>query len=279
MNGALLGMNHKEVEAIYDEIVSFAELEKFMDQKLKNYSSGMQVRLAFSIAIQSKSEILLFDEVLAVGDASFQQKCYETFSNMKDSGRTIVLVTHDMSAVQRFCEKAILIDNGKIILQGKPSEIADKYLEQNFEKKSDDENLDDIHSVKMSNISLTSEDRPVKALDINQPIDLSFSLEKNATGTPVHIGFQIFNSAGAYCFGTNTLVSSKPAIFQQKAKVKFSLKQSLVPGTYYITLAVMDQKANKVIKYLPKVTSFNVKQQSEVQGVAFMNYEWKIENV
>src|SRR5215469_11249766 len=100
--------------AMYDDIVGFAELERFMDQKLKNYSSGMQVRLAFSIAIRAKSDILLIDEVLAVGDANFQKKCYEYFYELKRNKQTVILVTHDMGAVKDFCDRAILINDGDI---------------------------------------------------------------------------------------------------------------------------------------------------------------------
>jgi ABC-2 type transport system ATP-binding protein len=131
LNGALLGFNRKEMRALYAEIVKFAELEKFMDQKLKNYSSGMQVRLAFSISIKIKSDILLFDEVLAVGDAAFQQKCYDYFEELKNSNTTVILVTHDMTYVRHFCERALLLDNGHIVMIGDSSKVAKKYLEYN----------------------------------------------------------------------------------------------------------------------------------------------------
>lgn len=131
LNGALLGFTHKQVEAMYEEIVSFAELEKFMDQKLKNYSSGMQVRLAFSIAIRAESDILVLDEVLAVGDEAFQHKCNEYFNKIKkDKNQTVVLVTHSMEAVRRYCNKAILIADGEITKSGTPDEIADAYSMQ-----------------------------------------------------------------------------------------------------------------------------------------------------
>ncbi len=136
LNGALLGFNRKQMDEMYDEIVEFAELERFMDQKLKNYSSGMQVRLAFSIAIRAESDILLIDEVLAVGDAAFQQKCYGIFSELKKQKKTIILITHDMSAVLRFCDRALLIDNGDIKLEGTPKEVADSYLELNYDSNS-----------------------------------------------------------------------------------------------------------------------------------------------
>lgn len=134
LNGALLGFSRKEVEDMYDDIVAFAELEKFMDQKLKNYSSGMKVRLAFSVAIRAKADILILDEVLAVGDASFQKKCTDYFETLKGNGKTVILVTHSMGNVRRFCNKAIVIEKGKVIFDGAADEAADTYLNL-FEKK------------------------------------------------------------------------------------------------------------------------------------------------
>lgn len=127
LNGALLGFSNKEMGEMYDDIVKFAELEKFMDQKLKNFSSGMQVRLAFSIAIRAKGDILLLDEVLAVGDAAFQQKCNDYFESLKDSKQTVILVTHSMENVRKFCNRAILIEDGKIKLDSNPNKVADAY--------------------------------------------------------------------------------------------------------------------------------------------------------
>ena len=126
LNGALLGFSNKEMDAMYDEIVDFAELRPFMNQKLKNFSSGMQVRLAFSIAIRAKGDILLLDEVLAVGDAEFQKKCNEYFAAIKGN-QTVILVTHDMNNVIKYCTRAILIEDGKIKLDGEPQEIAKAY--------------------------------------------------------------------------------------------------------------------------------------------------------
>lgn len=126
LNGALLGFSNKEMDAMYDEIVDFAELRPFMDQKLKNFSSGMQVRLAFSIAIRAKGDILLLDEVLAVGDAEFQKKCTDYFAAIKGK-QTVVLVTHDMANVRRFCTRAILIEEGKVKLDGDPKKVTEAY--------------------------------------------------------------------------------------------------------------------------------------------------------
>lgn len=127
LNGALLGFSNAEMDDMYEEIVKFAELEQFMDQKLKNYSSGMQVRLAFSIAIRAKGDILILDEVLAVGDAAFQEKCNNYFKSLHGN-QTVILVTHDMGNVSRFCDRAILIENGKIACEGKPEKVTEAYM-------------------------------------------------------------------------------------------------------------------------------------------------------
>ena len=127
MNGALLGFSNEEMDKMYDDIWEFAELKDFQDQKLKNYSSGMQVRLAFSIAIRARGDILLLDEVLAVGDAAFQLKCADYFNSLKDKKQTVILVTHSMENVRKFCNRAILIEDGKITKEGDPKKIAEAY--------------------------------------------------------------------------------------------------------------------------------------------------------
>ena len=132
MNGIMLGLSPREARKRYESVIEFAELEEFKDLKLKNYSSGMHVRLAFSVAIQVDADILMIDEVLAVGDAAFQQKCYDVFNELRDNGKTIIFVTHDMGALQRFCHRALLLERGKPVYMGEPHEVADRYLELNF---------------------------------------------------------------------------------------------------------------------------------------------------
>ena len=131
MNGALLGFTPKEIDAMYNDIVDFAELHEFMNQKLKNYSSGMQVRLAFSVAIKAQGDILILDEVLAVGDEAFQRKCNDYFMERKKSGKTTILVTHDMGAVKKYCNKAVLIEKGLVKALGSPEDVANQYSVDN----------------------------------------------------------------------------------------------------------------------------------------------------
>jgi ABC-type polysaccharide/polyol phosphate transport system ATPase subunit len=132
LNGIMMGLSPREARARYDSVIDFAELREFEELKLKNYSSGMHVRLAFSVAIQVDADILLVDEVLAVGDAAFAQKCYEVFNRMRDEGRTIVFVTHDMGTLNRFCHRALLLERGSMVHLGEPHDVADRYLEINF---------------------------------------------------------------------------------------------------------------------------------------------------
>ena len=134
LNGALLGFTRAQIDEMYDDIVEFAELEDFMDQKLKNYSSGMQVRLAFSVAIKAQGDILVLDEVLAVGDEAFQRKCDAFFSDIrKDPTKTVILVTHDMNAVKRYCTRAMMISDGEVCAIGNTETVADKYTLANIE--------------------------------------------------------------------------------------------------------------------------------------------------
>lgn len=138
INGVMMGLSPREARRRFDEIIDFAELGEFLDMKLKNYSSGMQVRLAFSVMVQASADVLLIDEVLAVGDAAFAQKCIDVFYRLRDEGRTIILVTHDMSAVERFCHRAMFLQDGDIRMIGDPAEVGRAYLAANFAGKDDD---------------------------------------------------------------------------------------------------------------------------------------------
>jgi ABC-type polysaccharide/polyol phosphate transport system ATPase subunit len=142
MNGIMLGLTPREARARYERIIAFAELEEFQELKLKNYSSGMHVRLAFSVAIQVEADILLIDEVLAVGDAAFQQKCFDVFHQMRADGRTVLFVTHDMSSVARMCDRALLLEKGRVVMIDEPGAVANRYMELNFARAPEAELLE-----------------------------------------------------------------------------------------------------------------------------------------
>ncbi|WP_438717063.1 ABC transporter ATP-binding protein [Enterococcus sp. AZ109] len=194
LNGAMLGFSEKEIDEMYNDIVDFAELSEFMSQKLKNYSSGMQVRLAFSVAIQAKSDILVLDEVLAVGDEAFQRKCNDYFMQARKEKKTIILVTHSMEAVRKYCNRALMIDKGEVKVLGTPDEVANQYsLDNVFESgsstviegegKSNQEvsNVKNLQVKLLSKDLLDSEDRYVEfevTYEVDKAIDtyIAFSL-------------------------------------------------------------------------------------------------------
>ncbi|MDQ5963309.1 MAG: transporter protein [Patescibacteria group bacterium] len=203
LNGALLGFNRHEMAEMYDEIVEFAELERFMDQRLKNYSSGMQVRLAFSIAIRAQSDILLLDEVLAVGDSAFQQKCFNYFKQLKDNKRTVIFVSHDMNAVKQFCSKGIFVKKGEVEVFGSVEMITDAYNDEMLElldpngppsESSDTKSTYNkditINSVSIHNDNGSSQDSYDQGEYIN--IDVSYTVHKDIND-PV-FGITLLNS-------------------------------------------------------------------------------------
>ena len=141
VNAVMLGLSPEQARERYDRIMAFAELHEFAELKLKNYSSGMQVRLAFSVMVHVDADLLLIDEVLAVGDAAFQQKCFDVLDRMRGEGRTILLVTHDMEQVQRFCDRALLLDRGRLVAIGDPRGVARRYTQLNFATPAERESI------------------------------------------------------------------------------------------------------------------------------------------
>lgn len=190
MNGAMLGFSTEEVDAMYDDIVEFAELGEFMNQKLKNYSSGMQVRLAFSVAIKAQGDILILDEVLAVGDEAFQRKCNDYFMERKHSGKTTILVTHDMNAVKKYCNKAVLIENGLVKVVGNPDDVANQYSLDNATdtKAMNEDYVAETESVAVSDLEVRLLSSPQIAP--NQEISFEISYRVNQD-MPTYIAFSL----------------------------------------------------------------------------------------
>jgi len=262
LNGALLGFNNQEVRSMYDEIVNFAELENFMDQKLKNYSSGMQVRLAFSIAIRSKSDILLLDEVLAVGDANFQKKCFEVFDQFKKEGRTIILVTHDMNSVKSFCDRAILLSQGKIISQGNSKEVSDSYNFQNIEKKVIKES-NFKNPIKINKITVTSPSQTSNnSFTPNDELKITLNCRAlYSTSRPI-IGITVSKVDGLKIFEVNTNMDRLDISTLDKGdylKVDFRIQNILTDGEYIVTYNVRDEYGNLYSGENDRTSNFYVK--------------------
>ncbi len=245
LNGALLGFNRKEMKAMYRDIVEFAELRKFMDQKLKNYSSGMQVRLAFSIAIRAKTSILVLDEVLAVGDAAFQKKCNKVFAEMKENKRTIVLVTHDMQSIRKFCDRAAVIDMGELKGIYTPSEAAAVYQEINANQQASGEKADS-HTlrrwgdgkVKIKKIEILSNGKETSGNRVKQgdDIEIRFILESKKK-LPITTGLMFEDVDGINISGPNSMGQAFTSNDQISYKIK---KLPFSDGEYKITAAVFN---------------------------------------
>jgi ABC-2 type transport system ATP-binding protein len=278
LNGALLGFSKTEMEAMYDTIVEFAELENFMDQKLKNYSSGMQVRLAFSIAIRANTPILLVDEVLAVGDSEFQRKCYIEFRRMKDEGRTIIFVTHDMSAVERFCDRALVLRSGKNAGIYSPNKAAAIYQKMNIESKSDNSLSDSrrwgTDEVKVSRVLIYDDDKKQTDNIINQGSEITLEIKFKNKNTPKDI---VVGLAFKDLFGTNLSgPNSKGFKLNSSSSVIYKIPRlSFVPGTYILTVVIFDENSETEYDHIEESIRFTVVNSGQEQyGKIVLFGEW-----
>ena len=206
MNGAMLGFSTAEIDAMYDDIVDFAELHEFMNQKLKNYSSGMQVRLAFSVAIKAQGDILILDEVLAVGDEAFQRKCNDYFQERKKSEKTTILVTHDMGAVKKYCNKAVLIENGLVKAIGDPFDVSDQYSFDNLESNSHPNGNEDEGIVTSEVEGFTARLLSPKKVTPDDEVVIEFSFDLLDDSVNPHIAFSFVDiSTGNGLYNDNSM--------------------------------------------------------------------------
>ena len=275
LNGALLGFSHEEMESMYSAIVEFAELEDFMEERLKNYSSGMQVRLAFSIAIRAHADILLLDEVLAVGDEAFQKKCYSYFDKLKREKRTVILVTHDMAAVERFCTKAAFIEDGHVKMIGKPYRIAAAYSRSNSQNYDQTTGLNsDNEGTVPFKIVLRGTDGKEKTMyDFEETMTVDLSWQQKGVK---HVGVAIFRENGEYVYGPNTYQEKTSAIKDQTAR--YTVKLNLNEGRYFIKAGLMGANDTKVIAFIEEGPFFSVQRDyghGRWGGVTKLDHTWK----
>ncbi len=259
INGIMLGLSKREINRKFDEIVKFAELEEFIEAPVKTYSSGMYMRLGFSVAINVNPDILLIDEVLAVGDASFVPKCLERIDDFRRRKKTILFVSHDLQTVEKICDRVIWLKEGRIQEIGEPRRVSDSYIqdiaekqEEDFERRQQDveqeqEGIEgrrenrwgkrEIEIKKVRLMGLDGKEKHVFSPDEGMKIEMdvvSSQLIKDFV-----FGIGIFNSQGIYCYGTNThLEDFEPVSMQGEGKIICSIeKLNLINGTYYIDVA------------------------------------------
>lgn len=255
LNGAILGLTRKEVAAKYDEIVAFAELDKFMDQKLKNYSSGMQVRLAFSISLQAHNDILLIDEVLAVGDERFQRKSIEVFEKIKqDKTKTVIFVSHDMQAIQQFCNRALVIHDSGMKYIGDASKAAMEYKRLNFPEMVQEASTDKrsmarkdqrqgTGKIRIANFDIKDQDGNIDHIvSFGKPFSIQFNYEATEDIENIVFGVGIKNKKGDSVYGPNTKESR--ILFDVKkgsGSITLSVSNNVIsPGVYTLDAGIFD---------------------------------------
>jgi ABC-2 type transport system ATP-binding protein len=278
LNGVMMGLHRREARSRLGAILEFAELEGFVDMKLKNYSSGMLVRLAFSVMIQSDAEILLIDEVLAVGDAAFQQKCADVFHEIRDSDRTVILVTHDMSAIEHYCHRAMLLHDGAVKATGDPDEVARSYLRLNFEEASsghsDGDDWGDTSDLRMVDARLLGRDGE-QVTNIEKGDDLRLETVFVATRDIERpsFGFVFVNADGVSIGGVGKdLEDGGPEVLKAGQRVTISgvVENQLAPGRYYVKCWVYrDHNYGNIVLHAPHVIDFVVFGGAEPGVVAF----------
>jgi len=242
INGVMTGLSPAQARASFDDVIEFAELEDFLDLKLKNYSSGMQVRLAFSLMVQSDAEVLLIDEVLAVGDAAFQQKCFNEFYRLRDEGRTIILVTHDMTTIERFCHRAMLLESGRIVAQGGPGDVGARYLELNFERqrgRAGEESPGQVATVSQAWVDVDG--REVESVQHGTPFTLHALIDVHEPIERPELHVRLTTDDGALVFGTTTRgleTASERLEAGERVHVRVRLNTPLGSGRYYVDVGV-----------------------------------------
>jgi ABC-type polysaccharide/polyol phosphate transport system ATPase subunit len=283
LNGVMMGLTPDEVRGREDAVIEFAELEEFADLKLKNYSSGMLVRLAFSVMLQADADVLLIDEVLAVGDASFQQKCSDAFHDMKVEGKTIVLVTHDMGSVEAYCHRAMLLADGNVRFIGEPPEAAREYLKLNFERSDGGGATNDTRTegegARLLEAALLGADgQEVTSLETREDLRVRAEVEVLQPCHAVQVGFVLINDdeLGILEFGellTEEMFGGEIPL-NQPITVTANIENRLANGRYYLHSGISGYGGISV--NVPKVLSFIVFGMENTRGLISPDVKYEV---
>ncbi|MBS1861337.1 MAG: ABC transporter ATP-binding protein [Actinobacteria bacterium] len=284
LNGVMMGLTPKEVRERQDAVIDFAELHDFADLKIKNYSSGMLVRLAFSVMLQADADVLLIDEVLAVGDASFQQKCADAFHQMKAEGKTIVLVTHDMAAVEQYCHRAMLLADGNVQFIGDPAEAGRDYLKLNFEAGLPQIGLTEAEAdgARLLDCSiLDSAGAEVANIESREDIRVRVELELlRETASAVHVGFVLATADGLGLLEFGEHLRPEDQQRPYPAGSRFTLQgrveNRLAPGRYFLNCGVTSAAGISI--YVEQISTFVVFGTTKTGGVIAPEVEFQVES-
>lgn len=288
-NGALLGMKKSEIDRKFDEIVAFAEVDKFLDTQVKHYSSGMLVRLGFSVAAHLETEVLFVDEILAVGDLSFQEKCLGKMKNAASSGRTVLFVSHNLVAVQGLCQHAIWLEQGGIAAEGTPAAVVSQYV-HHIRTKVQEVSWFDIAEapgnevVRLTHASIrpvTSED--TNAITVRTPLQVTFELWNQSAGSRLDFAINLHNQYGILVFCSGTM--EREPLPEGSVRVSGLIPGDLLnAGTHKIELVVIEGGVHRLWS-LPDILVFDVADSPELRkgdydewpGAVRPNIQWKIE--
>jgi len=265
LNAAILGLSGKEVTRKFDEIVEFAGLEQFIDSPVKNYSSGMYVRLGFSVAINVDPDVLLVDEVLAVGDEQFQRRCNEKFSEMRDSGKTIVVVSHGMSAMRTICDRVAWLEHGVVQQIGDAGEVIDNYIaEVQTDRQEDDEGLGarwGSGEAVIDHVEIVDRDRrPTNRINTGDAVTVRIHFDAHEPIDRPVFGFAIFTLEGVLVTGPNTREAGlECARIDGNGVIELTIdRMLLLPGTYDVTVSLYDHAITHPYDFRQKVLRFDV---------------------
>ncbi len=264
LNGAILGMRKAEIDRKFDEIVAFAEVEKFLDTPVKRYSSGMYVRLAFAVAAHLETEVLLVDEVLAVGDAQFQKKCFEKMREIGTLGRTILFVSHNMSAVRSLCDHALIVEKGSVVAQGEINETVDRYLSRISSPETRTQTVEtDTFSV--DSVEIESVNGPViKTFDPVQ-VKVRFVPKTNIQDPGLYISILTIESRRLTGLDLKDFITTAELPAGQPAQLGFTIESlPLLPGSYKLEIHLKDM-ARGLVEIVPQTFDFEVAE-TEVYG-------------
>jgi ABC-2 type transport system ATP-binding protein len=285
LNAAILGMGRRDIAGRFDDIVDFSGLHTFIDQPVKTYSSGMYVRLAFAVAINVDPQLLIVDEILAVGDVSFQRRCLEKFVEFRNEGRTIVLVTHDMNSVKNLCDRAIWLEHGKAIDEGDPSDLVEAYTERMLgadARSADGSIRRGSGEIKITKVEMFVEGSttPVKRCRTSDSVMLRLHYEADNTIPQPVVGIEIQSLGGATVTGPNTRdVGMVPSTMSGSGVVEVTLPRvDLLPGTYDLHTTITDFNRAQIYDHLQVAMRFDVMtgKPYETGGVITMRPEWNL---
>ena len=285
LNGLLLGLSRRQTEAAMPKIESFAQLGRFFDAPIKTYSSGMAARLGFSVAVHVDPDVLLVDEVLAVGDEYFQHKCYAKIAEFRGAGKTIVLVSHDIGLIQRLCDRAIWLDQGRVAASGTVRDVATAYHLEVGERELRERALrgevggrSGSGEIEIVSAKVTGRDGAAKMLlEIGDPASFEIRYRNKSALTDAVFGVYVYRDDGTGIYGTNTMLDDVAVPLREEGVVRFAMDSlALLPGAYDVDVAATD-RSDRHYDYHQKALNFRVVGSSREVGIARLPHRWEFE--